>query len=257
MKVTILGCGTSTGVPVPSCQCSVCCSKDPKNSRLRASILIETNGGKKIIVDTSSDFRQQVLRIGLNRVDAVLYTHAHADHILGLDDLRSYNFTQQEPIPCYATTTTWHGIERMFDYVFNPDKNYKGGGLAKIARNYFEPFDQIDLFGEKIETFQLMHGNMEVIGFKFGSFAYATDCNFIPEKSLQILKGVKILILDGLRHKPHATHFTLDQAVEVSKSLGVERAIFTHYTHSVDYHETNSNLPKGNELAFDGMEIEF
>ena len=254
MKVTILGCGTSTGVPVPSCECAVCLSTNPKNSRLRASIAIQTPSGQNIVIDTSPDFRQQVLRANIRKIDAVLYTHAHADHILGLDDLRSFNFSHGA-IACYATKTAWEGIQKTFDYVFNPSPNYKGGGLPKIERHFFEPFEQIEICGEKIITFQMMHGDMEVIGFRIGSFAYATDCNFIPERTMQILQGVKTLVIDGLRYQPHSTHFTIDQALEVAAKLKVERALLTHYTHAVDYNEVSAKLPEGRELAYDGMEL--
>lgn len=258
MKVTILGCGTSTGVPVPGCGCQVCNSQDPKNIRLRASILLQTSRGKNIIIDTSPDFRQQCLTHKLKHIDAVLYTHAHADHILGLDDLRSYNFCQRSPIPCYATATSWDGIKKTFLYVFEPDPEYKGGGLPQIEQHTFETFQELEICSETVSTFQLMHGDLEVIGFRFGDFAYATDCNHIPEKSLKALEGVKILILDGLRFEPHATHFTIEQALEVAKNLGIRRTILTHYTHSIDYNVVNPTLlERGAELAFDGMEIEF
>lgn len=254
MKITVLGCGTSTGVPVPGCDCDVCLSEDPKNTRLRASILIQTDSGKNIIIDTSPDFRQQVLRAKVKRVDAVLFTHAHADHIMGLDDLRSFNFFQGA-IPCYATKVSWDSLSNIFSYIFNPDPDYKGGGVPKIERHYFKNFDVLTILDQKIETFALKHGNMEVSGFRLGNFAYATDCNFIPEKSLGILKGVKALIIDGLRYQSHPTHFTISEAIDITKDLGVERVIFTHYTHSIEYNEANSKLPNGYELALDQMEI--
>lgn len=256
MNVVILGCGTSSGVPLPGCECGVCLSNDPKNSRLRPSLLITTVSKANIIVDTSTDFRQQALRRALKRVDAVLFTHAHADHILGLDDLRSFNFIQQSAIPCYATTQTWAGIEKTFHYIFDPDPDYIGGGLAQLEKHVFEPLDALELFGSTIKTFPLVHGNAQVVGFRIGEFAYATDCNQIPEASMMALEGTRVLILDALRHAPHPSHFTIEQAIEVARSLGVERTILTHFTHSIDYHEVSSTLPAGIELGYDGLEIE-
>lgn len=255
LKVTILGCGTSTGVPVPACSCAVCSSKDSKNSRLRASILIHTPQGADILVDTSPDLRQQALRVGLRKIDAVLFTHAHADHILGLDDLRGFNFAQGREISCYATTRSWEAIEHIFHYSFKPDPEYKGGGIPKIQKNVFAAFDQLSLGGVNIQTFSLLHGHGEVIGFRVGDFAYATDCNVIPERSMEELRGVKTLILDGLRHEPHPTHFTIGEAIEISRQLQAERTVLTHHTHTIEYHSEQARLPAGVELAYDGMEI--
>lgn len=259
MKITILGCGTSTGVPVPACQCSVCLSADPINSRLRASILIQT-AAHNILIDTSPDLRQQALRADLRRVDAVLFTHAHADHILGMDDLRSFNFVQKSAIPCFALAETRKSIEEIFSYIFKPDPEYIGGGLAKLKFETLLEYQKFvissnDQFTE-IQNFMLLHGKTKVAGYRIGNFAYATDCNQIEEASYQYLSGLDVLILDGLRYEPHPTHFTIPEAIEISRRVKAKRTILTHYTHNVDYLKVNPELPAGVELAYDQMQIE-
>ena len=256
-KLTILGCGTSTGVPVPGCSCPVCLSDEPKNKRDRTSALISYPSGKNVLIDASPDLRQQAIRFRIPTVDAVLFTHSHADHILGIEDLRGFNFVQQKPIPCYATSVTIKEIAQVFHYIFNPDPNYQGGLVANLEFNHFKVGTTIDLFGLEIETFELMHGNKQVVGFKLGNVAYATDCNLIPADSAKLLKGIDCLVLDALRFDDHSTHFTIPQAVQISQELGVRRTILTHTTHSIDYHEVSEKLPEGIELAYDGLVIEF
>ena len=259
LQFRVLGCGTSTGVPMPGCDCSVCQSNDPKNYRSRPSALITVDNKYNILIDATTDLRQQSLTWKIKHIDAVLYTHAHADHILGTDDLRCFNFTSKskQKIPCYASLDTIKGIKRCFDYIFNPDPNYLGGMLAQLDLIEINNYSTINLFGLNIEVFELHHGGTIVNGFKFGDLAYATDCKIIPEQSKKIIKGIKYLILDGLRHTAHATHLTISEACNLAKELEIQNTFLTHITHDIDYYTESKNLPKNVALAYDGMSIEF
>lgn len=257
MLLTILGCGTSTGVPIPGCQCRVCLSSHPRNKRLRTSAVITTDEGRRILIDATPDLRYQSLRAGIERVDGVIFTHAHADHILGIDDLRAFNFIQGSRISCYGSSHTLPRIRQMFSYVFDPDENYLGGALPQLDLIQFENGTPFSLFDLKIEPFSLLHGDLEVTGYRFGNLAYATDCNSIPLQSQLVLRGIDLLILDGLRYEPHRTHFTIPEAVSMAKALEVGSTWLTHMTHSVEYEEVSSQLPPGVALAYDGLQIEF
>jgi phosphoribosyl 1,2-cyclic phosphate phosphodiesterase len=257
MKLTILGCGTSTGVPVPGCHCPVCTSQNPRNKRLRTSALITTETQANILIDASTDFRQQALRAELSSLDAVVFTHSHADHILGIDDLRCFNFIRQQPIPCFAASETWQEIRQVFAYLFRPDPRYEGGAVAQLQVNDITDFSAITVAGIKIRPFLLWHGSKKVTGYRVGNLAYATDCNKIPEESLKILQGVEYLVLDGLRNKAHRTHFTIPEAIETARKIGPAQVFLTHMTHTVEYEETSAQLPPGIALAYDGLEIEF
>ncbi len=250
MKILFLGCGTSTGVPVIGCRCQVCSSQDPKNWRLRASILVE-HRGKKILIDTSTDLRIQALRHSLTRIDAVLYTHPHADHLHGIDELRVFNLIQKESIPCYGNRETIERIRSMFRYIF--EEHEEEGWKPNLETFTIEgPFSIGDVPVEPIEVY---HGSMKVLSFRIDGMAYVTDCNHIPEGSMERLKGLDLLILDALRHKPHKTHFNIEGALEIVKELRPSRTILTHLSHNLDYYATNRSLPPGVELAYDGMEI--
>ncbi len=257
MRFTILGCGTSTGVPVPGCRCAVCLSDDPKNNRLRTSAIIQADDGRGLLLDASADLRQQALRAGVERIDAVLFTHTHADHILGTDDLRCFNFTLKRRIPCYGTDTTLAEIRRFFSYIFEPNPSYLGGALAQLDLHRIEDTVPFEAGGFSVQPFPLTHGNTPVTGFRIGSLAYATDCNSIPEKAREILRGVRYLILDGLRYEAHRTHFTIPQAIEAAQEIGAERTILVHMTHSIDYATENPKLPPGIELGYDGLTLDF
>lgn len=266
MKITVLGSGTSQGVPAIGCDCRVCRSEDPKDRRTRPSILIElppagseasgasyTRDVRSILVDTSTDLRSQALVNHIRRVDAILFTHTHADHVFGLDDVRSFNQMQRASIPCYASAATAAGLRQMFGYIFEPPAQ-KGGGLPQIALfNIGGPFT---LGGAEIVPVRVMHGRLPVLGFRIGSFAYLTDCNAIPDESWPLLDGVRTVILDALRHRPHSTHFSVAEAVDVVRRLGTERAYFTHICHDLPHVETCAQLPDGVELAYDGLVIE-
>lgn len=257
MKLKVLGCGTSTGVPLVGCNCKVCCSNDPKNYRDRTSVYIELNEHEGILVDASTDLRQQALKHGVKHVETVLYTHGHADHILGTEDLRVFNFISKQSIPCYGLPATLATIRSTFGYLFGDNTNYQGGMLTQLTLNEIAPYEPLTLFRTEVIPFLLYHGKMEVLGYRIGELAYATDCNVIPEKSFEVLKGVRYLILDGLRHESHRTHFTISQSIDAAQKIGAEKTYLIHMTHSIDYHETNAELPEGIELAYDGLQIDF
>jgi phosphoribosyl 1,2-cyclic phosphate phosphodiesterase len=245
LRVTMLGSGTSTGVPVIGCTCNVCRSENPKNKRWRPGLKLEMEG-RVILVDTPTDLREQALRFGLPRVDAILFTHSHADHIFGLDDVRIFNFRQRAPIPCYGSEEALRNIRRSFAYVF--EAGQEGGGKPQLELlPVREPFP---LLGRTFVPVPVWHGSMEVFGYRTGSFAYVTDCNRIPESSFELLDGVEILILDALRHRPHSTHFSIEESIEVAARIGARRTIFTHMTHEVDQDDP---LPAGVELGYDGL----
>jgi phosphoribosyl 1,2-cyclic phosphate phosphodiesterase len=248
MRVTMLGSGTSTGVPVIGCPCAVCRSDNPKNRRMRPGLKLELATGV-VLVDTPTDLREQALRFGLPRLDAVLFTHAHADHIFGLDDIRIFNFRQGRAIPCYGSEVTLTAIRRTFAYVF--EAGQEGGGKPQLdlipVRAPFE------LLGERVIPVPVWHGEMEVFGYRLGRFAYVTDCNVIPEPSYALLEGVEILILDALRYRPHSTHFSVEEAVDAAGRIGARRTILTHFSHDVDHGAPAVQLPAGVELGYDGL----
>lgn len=252
MKVTVLGSGTSHGVPAIGCDCAVCTSTDPKDHRTRPSIYIETDT-TKVLVDTSTDLRMQALTYGVRRVDAIVFTHSHADHVMGLDDVRRYNQMQGGAIPCYASADTIGSLRQMFSYVFDPPRQVGGGLPQLVLHEIAGPWSIGDL---ELTPVPLWHGTLPVLGFRIGAFAYLTDCNRIPDESWALLTrdgGVTTLILDALRRRPHSTHFSVDEAVAVAERLGVERTYFTHISHDLGHATTNAQLPRGVELAYDGL----
>jgi len=252
----MLGSGTSTGVPVVGCRCPVCTSDDPRNRRLRCSLRLEIRRSgvdRVVLVDTPPDLRQQALTHGIDRVDAVLYTHAHADHIYGLDELRVFNFRQKDPIPCYGSAQTLAALRRSFAYVFDGSAE-EGGGKPRL--DLVEVRGPFRLAGRRIRPVPIDHGSMEVFGYRVGRFAYVTDCKRIPETARKALRGLEVLILGALRYRPHPTHLHLEAAVEVARELGGERTIFTHLSHEVDHTALKIPLPPGVELGYDGLTFE-
>jgi phosphoribosyl 1,2-cyclic phosphate phosphodiesterase len=249
LEIFVLGSGTSHGVPMIGCDCPVCSSTNPRNRRSRPSILLRT-GPHNILVDASADFREQMLRYRPPTIDAILFTHAHADHIFGLDDVRVYS-DRQGHIPCYAAPDAARVIRQTFEYVFtSPDF---GGGLPRIRLNEINgPFS---LCGQSVVPVPIRHGPWEVLGFRFGDMAYLTDCSYIPESSMDLLRGLDVLILDALRPQPHPTHFSLSESIEVAQRLAPRRTFFTHICHRLDHDDTNASLPRGMELAYDGLVI--
>jgi phosphoribosyl 1,2-cyclic phosphate phosphodiesterase len=250
VRLTFLGTGTSTGVPAVGCPCEVCRSDDPRDKRLRASVLLEFNG-RTVVIDTGTDFRQQALRAGLTRLDAVLFTHDHADHIFGLDDIRPFNFRTRKAIPCYADERTWEGLRRVYDYVF---KRSYYGGLPEVDPHVIDgPFH---LFGVTFEPHYVVHGKLPVLAFRFGLGAYVTDCNEIPDETVAALRGLDVLVIDGLRYADHPTHMTITKALEYIERIGPRRAFLTHMNHEVSHAAVSRNLPEGVQLAHDGLVLE-
>lgn len=250
--LTVLGSGTSMGVPTIGCRCPVCTSPDPHDRRTRPSILVEY-GGRRVLIDSTPDFREQAIREGIRCLDAVLYTHAHADHILGLDDLRPLTFHSAGKIPLYAQAGAVARIRHMFSYIF--DGNYKYGGIAQVELNTFE--GPIELFGACFQPIPILHGDAEICGFRFGAAAYLTDFSEIPGPSMAHLRDLDILFLDALRHKPHPTHSTVSNSLSLVARLQPRRAFFTHISHDLAHEETNNHLPPHVRLAHDGLKLEF
>lgn len=252
-RVTFLGTGTSHGVPMIGCTCAVCRSSDPRDKRLRPSIYLDVADGPRILVDATPDLRQQALTHALARVDAVLFTHGHADHILGLDDVRRFNAIQESSIPCYGNGEAWDAIRRVFYYAFDGVPRL-GGGVPQLEPHEVDgPFVAA---GVRVVPVPLWHGRMPILGFRFGNFAYLTDCNAIPDESWPLLEGVDTVVLDALRDAPHSTHFTVAEAVEAIGRMGPRRAYLTHMTHDLGHAATNARLPGHIELAYDGLVLD-
>ena len=249
MRITFLGTGTSVGVPAIGCECDTCLSDDPRDKRLRTSVLIE-HDGRSFLIDASTDFRQQALRIGLKRLDAILFTHSHADHCFGLDDARPLMF-RTGAIDCFATEVTWQGLRRIYAYAFEPAPY---PGVPRITpHTIHSPFN---LFGLDVEPLAVVHGRLEVTAFRINNFAYVTDCNLIPDQTCARLKGLDLLVIDALRFKSHPTHMTLDQSLGYIERLRPRRALLTHISHDIKHDETSGHLPKGVEIAYDGLIVE-
>jgi len=241
------------GVPTLGCDCAVCHSTDPHDRRTRPSIMLEY-GGKVVLIDTTPDFYTQAVRENISRVDAVFYTHTHADHILGIDDLRPLSYQHKpEKLPLYARPDAAAFLRKMFNYIFAPD--YKFGGLAQLE---LHPIDgPLDVFGARFEPVFVIHGETQIYGYRFGAAAYLTDHSEIPESSMDQLEGLDILFLDALRHKPHPTHSTVKSSLATVNRLRPKRAFFTHICHDLGHEATNASLPKHVRLAYDGMKLEF
>ena len=251
--LTFLGTGTSMGVPTLGCKCAVCCSSDPRDQRTRPSVAIQYNG-RTVLIDTGPDFRQQAIREKIDRVDAVLYTHSHADHVLGLDDLRPLSFLNKEkPIPLYADELTATVLRRIFDYTFSKDSKYPTS--AKVELHNLQP--ETELFGARFERLPVLHGDAEINGFRFGSAAYLTDMSAIPAETAARLHGLDILIIDALRPAPHPTHSHLEKSLDYVAKLKPRRAYFTHMSHEVGHAAVQATLPPNVWLAHDGLKLEF
>ena len=252
MKLTFLGTGTSTGVPSIGCDCRTCLSDDPRDKRLRVSILIE-QGDKKVLVDTSIDFRQQALRAGIGRLDAVLITHCHVDHVFGLDDIRPLNF-RYGAMGVYANEPAWKDLKRIYQYIFEP--THFGGGLPQLLPHTvtnLAPF----CIGEELEItpIEVIHGKLPVIAYRFNDFAYATDLKVIPPDSMDALRDLDVLVLDCVRIKPHSTHLCLEEALAVIEDLKPGRAFLTHLNHDILHERDSALLPENVQFGYDQLVV--
>ena len=251
LRLTVLGSGTSMGVPTLGCHCLVCESADPRDKRTRPSVLL-SYGGHNVVIDTTPDFRFQAIRAGMERLDAVIYTHGHADHILGLDDVRAFNLKQRSAVPIYAAVETLATLKRQFAYVF--EKPVPGATIPLIEMHAIDgPFD---LFGARVVPIPAMHGTEPVLGFRVGNIAYLTDFSQVPEASKDLLQGLDDFILDALRYVFHPTHSTVEQSLALVADLKPKRAWFTHICHDLGHEAANAKLPENVRLSYDGLQIE-
>lgn len=246
----VLGSGTSHGVPMIGCECATCRSTDPRDRRFRASVLLQIADTCSVLIDTTTDLRSQALAHDVRRVDAILYTHSHADHVMGLDEVRRFNVLQKTAIPCYGDERTLRDLRRIYSYIFDPDTP-RGGGIPQVVVATIA--GEFSIGPATFVPVPLLHGSRLILGYRVGSFAYLTDCSAIPDESWPLLRGVRTLVLDALRERPHPTHLSLTDAVGVAERLGVDRAYFTHMCHDLPHAATCARLPAGVELAYDGL----
>jgi phosphoribosyl 1,2-cyclic phosphate phosphodiesterase len=251
MRVILLGTGTSHGVPVIGCNCPVCTSPDPRNRRTRSSCAVQLNGAT-ILLDTATEMRLQALANGISRVDTILYTHYHADHVSGIDDVKVFNAVLRGPMPCYGNASTYESFKQRYDFALAGTPWI--GAIPHLAYTVVdEPFE---LFGAPVTPAVLKHGRIESHGWRIGNMAYLTDTNGIPPASMELLRGLDLMIVDGLRFKPHPTHFSIGEAIAVIQELKPRKALLTHLTHDVEFVSTTANLPPDIGLAYDGLVID-
>jgi len=254
MKITFLGTGTSQGIPLISCGCPVCTSASKKDNRLRCAIWVETPEAS-IVIDSGPDFRYQMLRAKVNKLDAIIFTHGHKDHVAGLDDIRAYNFFEKKPIQVYATEETQETLRREFSYIF---ANINYPGIPQLDLNTITAGETFSINGLQITPIKVMHYKMEVLGFRIGDFTYITDANYIAPEELAKTKGSKALVLNALRHEPHISHYTLSEAIEVADAVKADTTYFTHISHQLGLHDAvESTLPDSMHLAYDGLVLNF
>jgi len=253
VKVTFLGTGTSQGVPFIGCDCAVCTSPNHKDRRLRTSVWIETPEAS-IVIDTGPDFRYQMIRAKVHKLDAIIFTHGHKDHTAGLDDVRPYNYRQKMHMPIYATLPTQETLRREFSYIFH-DKTYPG--IPQLTLHTINSSDPFYINGLKITPIRVMHYMLEVLGFRIGNFTYITDANYIAPEELAKARGSEAFVINALRHEQHISHYTLAEAMEIARETGAKNTYFTHISHQLGLHdEIESTLPKGMQLAYDGLTLD-
>ncbi|NMA61674.1 MAG: MBL fold metallo-hydrolase [Firmicutes bacterium] len=250
MEITFLGTGTSHGIPVLTCDCVVCVSLNPKNKRTRSSLWVQ-QGKTSILIDTATEFRIQALEAKISKVDGVLYTHCHADHVFGFDDLRVFSTLTNTSIPIYGNEPTMEEFQEVFAYVFR--ETQEGGGKPQVEPIIVqEPFQ----IGEiQVQPIPVFHGSLPILGYRLGGLAYVTDCSYIPPASLGLLKNLEILVLGVVRHEPHSTHMHVGQALELVEKLRPKRTYFTHISHLLEHDDTNASLPANVSLAYDGLKV--
>jgi phosphoribosyl 1,2-cyclic phosphate phosphodiesterase len=250
-QITVLGSGTSVGVPTIGCHCEVCSSTDPRDNRMRPSILVSYEG-HNVLIDTTPDFRTQALRARIDHLDAVIFTHSHADHMMGLDDVRPFNFRQQTQIPIYAAPDTMAAIQRCFPYIFDGVK--RESNVPQLDARLIDG-SPIELYGLEFVPVPILHGKATIYGFRFGDAAYLTDHSDIPPASMEMLRGLDVLFLDALRYKPHPTHSTVEHSTRTAEALKARRTYFTHICHDLGHQRAESLLPESVRLAYDGLEL--
>lgn len=236
------------------CDCAVCRSSDPRDTRLRPSIYVTCDDGARVLVDTTPDFRAQALTYGIRQVDAVLYTHSHADHILGMDELRRFNHMTKQPVPLFGDAFSLSELQRTFAYAFDPG-GPKGGGVPQL-RLWTLSGGAFMIGRQEIVPIPVRHGHRMILGFRFGRFAYLTDCNAVPDASLALLEDLDVLVLDALRHRPHPTHFSVSEAIDAAARIGARQTYFTHICHDLPHAATCAALPAGVTLAYDGLSLD-
>jgi phosphoribosyl 1,2-cyclic phosphate phosphodiesterase len=256
-RLTFLGTGTSTGVPMIGCDCQVCTSSDPRNQRTRPSVLLSFPSGN-LLIDTTPEMRMQLLRERIRFVHAIAFTHSHADHLFGLDDARLFPRSIGGPVPVYCEPDTEQTIRRVFSYAFRPGtENWPAGFVPKLNFVSIEPGVAFDVLGQQVVPIRLEHGPFPVLGFRVGSLAYCTDVNKVPDASRRHLEGLDVLVLDALRHEPHPTHLSLSEALALIESLKPGQTYLTHLSHSFDHGPTQASLPPRVALAYDGLQVAF
>ncbi|MCP4777168.1 MAG: MBL fold metallo-hydrolase [Planctomycetaceae bacterium] len=255
-EVILLGTGTSVGVPALGCDCAVCTSTNPKNNRTRCSVAIRTAEGT-ILIDTAPDMRTQLLREKIPLVHAVVYTHEHADHLFGLDDLRLFPFRLGTPVPLFCEQSVEARIRKSYDYAFSDRQETHPGATPRLEFENINAVDPFKVLDVEFQPLRLSHGpHFDVLGFRIGNFAYCTDTNFIPDESLNLLSGVETFVIDALRLKPHPTHFCVEEACEIAERIQAKKTFLTHVCHDLEHEATNASLPQGIELAYDGLRLE-